>query len=495
MRAIPLTIGTIIVAAGLLACGRVKIPANWGGGPDQSVNNGDGAVTTDLPPPDLAPSPDLVGSVCAQCSINATCDPTNATTPCTCKGGFVGDGKTCTDVNECTLMAADCDPNATCNNTLGGFTCTCKPGFRNVGGGMGKAGECKENWLQQTLIDEASSGVPLDMGTLPAATATETINAASGTVVGVGSKLYLLPPRPNNCNDFTKFYLRSFDATTGKLASEYKAAVTYEICSDTTDWSTSQPQVASDNNIYWVGQYHYTRFDTTTRTFSSDHGPGAGGTWDTSALPYVNSKGVTTIGSTMYLLGGTDSDGSTRISKTYKLALGASTPTATQVANLPLPLSNPLAVRAGTTAYLVFGDKNGSPTMNNRLIAYDTVNNTYTPADATAWAAQTELFALNANGNPVLPTGIDSYSVKNRGGVAYKDQYWFISQDYSGSNNLLRLWAFDPVAKTWNSHGVLPSSLGTNENDVRLGATTGTGAHLYLLGKGLSALEIYQYNE
>src|SRR5262245_32735751 len=87
-------------------------------------------------PPDLA-STDLAGSdllqslACQQagCSSNATCDESSGSPVCVCKTGFTGDGKTCTDINECLTNNGGCDVHATCANLDGARTCTCNQGY------------------------------------------------------------------------------------------------------------------------------------------------------------------------------------------------------------------------------------------------------------------------------------------------------------------------------------------------------------------------------
>ena len=47
---------------------------------------------------------------------------------CTCKTGYVGDGQTCDDIDECTVNN-QCSEVATCTNTPGCFECACMDGY------------------------------------------------------------------------------------------------------------------------------------------------------------------------------------------------------------------------------------------------------------------------------------------------------------------------------------------------------------------------------
>ena len=58
-----------------------------------------------------------------QCSTDATCHNILNGYVCLCNDGFVGDGFTCDDVNECTANAHSCSADATCHNSWGGYLC------------------------------------------------------------------------------------------------------------------------------------------------------------------------------------------------------------------------------------------------------------------------------------------------------------------------------------------------------------------------------------
>ncbi|XP_037534042.1 nidogen-1 [Nematolebias whitei] len=50
---------------------------------------------------------------------------------CSCLQGFVGDGRTCQDIDEC--QPGRCHQNAVCVNTQGSFVCQCQPGYSGNG--------------------------------------------------------------------------------------------------------------------------------------------------------------------------------------------------------------------------------------------------------------------------------------------------------------------------------------------------------------------------
>uniref|UniRef100_F1KPH9 Latent-transforming growth factor beta-binding protein 1 n=1 Tax=Ascaris suum TaxID=6253 RepID=F1KPH9_ASCSU len=67
------------------------------------------------------------------CDPNADCiDVHPGRHFCTCKVGYIGDGRHCDDVDECSLPGV-CDAAADCHNTNGSFTCVCQPGYSGNG--------------------------------------------------------------------------------------------------------------------------------------------------------------------------------------------------------------------------------------------------------------------------------------------------------------------------------------------------------------------------
>lgn len=85
---------------------------------------GDGLTCTDV---------DECAAEVGPCAPDATCKNTVGAYECTCLEGFEGDGVTCTDVDECANGRAGCDEHASCANWPGGFTCTCAEGYTGDG--------------------------------------------------------------------------------------------------------------------------------------------------------------------------------------------------------------------------------------------------------------------------------------------------------------------------------------------------------------------------
>ena len=67
------------------------------------------------------------------CGSHGVCAPGATSPTCVCEPGFVGDGFTCGDIDECAVNNPGCDPKATCSNTPGSFTCTCPSGWLGDG--------------------------------------------------------------------------------------------------------------------------------------------------------------------------------------------------------------------------------------------------------------------------------------------------------------------------------------------------------------------------
>ena len=77
------------------------------------------------------------------CDTNASCTNSEGSFSCACLPGFDGDGKLCSDINECS-DSSTCHQNAVCTNLLGTHTCVCKDGYSGNGVSCTDSDECSE---------------------------------------------------------------------------------------------------------------------------------------------------------------------------------------------------------------------------------------------------------------------------------------------------------------------------------------------------------------
>ncbi|XP_044160445.1 uromodulin-like [Bufo gargarizans] len=76
------------------------------------------------------------GGDCSECHPNATCDEYVDFVECNCKDGFIGDGFTCSDINECAYSWSNNCSFGICQNTFGSYTCLCPSGFSSSSDGV-----------------------------------------------------------------------------------------------------------------------------------------------------------------------------------------------------------------------------------------------------------------------------------------------------------------------------------------------------------------------
>lgn len=111
-----------------------------------AADGGDASVSPDPGPDVPSPPPQACGGVV--CSPVATCESTTTGSRCVCPAGYTdvaGNGTSCVDVNECVADNGGCHQYATCDNRPGTFVCSCRAGF--AGNGV----SCVET-LQPTVV-------------------------------------------------------------------------------------------------------------------------------------------------------------------------------------------------------------------------------------------------------------------------------------------------------------------------------------------------------
>lgn len=144
---------------------------------------------------------DGAGTCAPTCNVNATC--TGET--CACNDGFMGDGLTCADIDECATNNGGCDVNAACVNASGSRMCNCKLGY--VGDGV----TCRQSWQRigtfpNVVLDQGNNrgfdavGLSSSIYFAPkyddpaVGTQMRAINVATGVISGN----LALPPAPND---------------------------------------------------------------------------------------------------------------------------------------------------------------------------------------------------------------------------------------------------------------------------------------------------------
>nr|XP_058971158.1 uromodulin-like isoform X3 [Pocillopora verrucosa] len=80
----------------------------------------------------------------SDCDVNANCTNTYGSYKCTCKVGYTGDGRSCSDIDECKGNHS-CHVNAACMNTLGSHVCQCHAGYTGNGENCTDIDECQKN--------------------------------------------------------------------------------------------------------------------------------------------------------------------------------------------------------------------------------------------------------------------------------------------------------------------------------------------------------------
>ncbi|XP_075687673.1 uromodulin-like [Rhinoderma darwinii] len=66
---------------------------------------------------------------CSECHPNAKCEEYFGFMECNCMDGFIGDGFTCSDIDECAYSWSNNCSYGICHNTFGSYTCLCPSGY------------------------------------------------------------------------------------------------------------------------------------------------------------------------------------------------------------------------------------------------------------------------------------------------------------------------------------------------------------------------------
>ena len=77
-----------------------------------------------------------------RCHADATCTDSTGSYKCECNDGYIGDGLSCRNIDECTEGGNDCHAEADCRDLIGSWECTCKTGFYGTGQQCDDIDEC-----------------------------------------------------------------------------------------------------------------------------------------------------------------------------------------------------------------------------------------------------------------------------------------------------------------------------------------------------------------
>ena len=84
----------------------------------------------------------------AACGLYASCKDTSSYYNCYCPRGFLmgkAHKEDCQDIDECKEKKLKCHEDAVCKNTIGSYTCQCKNGFKGNGRFCSDINECENS--------------------------------------------------------------------------------------------------------------------------------------------------------------------------------------------------------------------------------------------------------------------------------------------------------------------------------------------------------------
>ena len=76
------------------------------------------------------------------CHSNSTCINSDGSFSCRCFIGFSGNGRRCSNIDECSSTTPPCDTQASCRDTIGSFVCRCSVGYAGSGIECSDVDEC-----------------------------------------------------------------------------------------------------------------------------------------------------------------------------------------------------------------------------------------------------------------------------------------------------------------------------------------------------------------
>jgi hypothetical protein len=396
-------------ASAILDQGSVKVDVTRGTRRDVTLTFGTFVVDE---APDMLPS-----DPCAVCDPNALCTLNGGVATCTCQAGFEGDGRTCSDVNECATNNGGCNTNATCVNTPGGARCVCNTGY------SGDGYMCTQIWQQ--VLD--ADGLDL---------------TRYGKVLGGGQRFFF----GNVTATVSAQFFKSFDVTTtppvmlANLAAEPRPP--QGMTSTCADWSESNgcyersgPFVPVNNgSAFWYFGVNLQYFSATTLTRGWTTAPSA----DAAAWGSLRRDGASAaaVGNAIYYIGGVSYPGGVQTwNDTVNIFNHPSFTAAGTAAAYPLKIRYAATATANNKVY-VFGGR----TLVGSQEADTPKSNMFDPS-RNAWSPL-----------PDMPFG--RYSYDPVFAPTYKGRIFLV--DTNRSNSPLQV--FNTQTNAWETGPALPAT-------------------------------------
>jgi hypothetical protein len=383
---------------------------------------------------------DMASGPCGVCDPAATCaDDGMGGVTCTCPAGYMGDGHSCTDIDECATGAATCDANATCSNTPGSYDCSCNAGY------AGDGRTCAQIWVH--IADDPN---------------VDLLNV--GHAIGFGDRIFYGNENSNSLQIWHYVDVTMSTAVASTIMPPVTGQNDFCWCGNCGGYSKMVALQSSPQRFYyWCTSLEY--FDAMNNAW----------TQASAGLPSANqreSAGVAAVGAKVYQVGGRNSSNvMVATTQTLDFTANATTPAIGTGPAYPMTIENSLTASIGNVIYNFGGDTTvGSQTQTTRKgYKLDTTGMT--------WVAVADM-PFDTNFYP-------PYS------AVFRNKIWAF--DRNG-----QLHSYDPAADKWDATPPVPAPAGYGTQGrgwipVTAGATPALYIVNYANSGGMAKISIFKY--